>query len=188
MADTELSLLKDRATMMGIKFHPASGIKSLKEKINAKLNTELPEETIPAEIAKITAEPVMKSDAQLKAEHNVQLRKMANQLIRVNVTCMNPNKKEWMGEIFSVSNRVIGTIKKFVPFGAEAGWHVPNAILIMMKERMFQTFKVITLQNGKKGKKGFMTKEFAIEIMEPLTGSELQDLAQRQAMGNTIEQ
>jgi hypothetical protein len=32
-----------------------------------------------------------------------------------------------------------------------------------------------------------LVKEFAIEILDPLTPQELKDLAQRQAMGNRIE-
>jgi hypothetical protein len=100
---------------------------------------------------------------------------------------MNPNKKDWPGEILSISNRVIGTIKKFVPFNTEVGYHVPAAILRLVQERKYQAFKEIKLPNGQKQKRGHLVKEFAIEILDPLTPQELKDLAQRQAMGNRIE-
>lgn len=173
----EIDLLKERATQMGIPFHPSIGVKTLRTKIDTKLSTPI----------STTPNSEDRTPVQLESERNVLLRKQANQLTRIRVTCMNPNKKDWPGEIFSVSNRVIGTIKKFVPFNSEEGYHVPKAILIQMQERKYQTFKEIKLPNGRTQKKGVLVKEFAIEILDPLTPAELKDLAQRQIMGNKIE-
>ena len=186
MTETEIGLLKQRATQMGIKFHPSIGVKTLRDKVNAKLTKTSTVEEEP-EVTGQAPIPIHKSDAQLKAESRIRLRKEANRLIRVKISCMNTNKKDWPGEIFSVSNRTIGTIKKFVPFNAEEGWHVPNALLTLIQERKFQTFKEIKLSNGRKQKKGFLVKEFSVDILDPLTHEELKDLAQRQAIGNRID-
>ena len=43
---------------------------------------------------------------------------------------MNPTKKEWEGEIITVSNALVAvTVKKYIPFAAEDGWHVPQISL-----------------------------------------------------------
>lgn len=179
--ETEISLLKERAVTMGIVFHPSIGVKKLRDKINERLNID----------ASVVVEPkpkqVNKTPQQLLAEKNVHLRKLANRLVRIRVTCMNPNKKDWPGEIFSISNRVIGTIKKFIPFNSEVGYHVPAAILTLMQERQYQTFKEFKLSNNRKQKKGILVKEFSIELLDPLTPLELKELAQRQILSNSID-
>ena len=48
---------------------------------------------------------------------------------------MNPAKKEWTGEIMTVGNRVIGSVKKFIPFNADDGWHVPYIMYEQLRER-----------------------------------------------------
>ena len=95
---------------------------------------------------------------------------------------MNPAKAEWDGEIFVAGNSLIGSIKKFVPFNADDGWHVPNIILQMLRERQCQIFVTEKDSRGNKIRKGKLIREFAIEVLEPLTEEELHDLAQRQAM------
>jgi hypothetical protein len=99
------------------------------------------------------------------------------------VTCMNPNKREWEGEIFTTGNMVVGTFKKYVPF--ETVWHVPQIILTMMRQRKCQVFHTVTdKRTGTKSRRGKMVNEFAVEVLPELSDTELQDLAQRQAMAN----
>jgi len=171
---SELELLKDRADRMGITYHPTIGLSKLKEKVQEKLNGPIVEEgpDTPAR----EAVPVMRA----------RLRKEANQLVRIRLTCMNPDKKDWPGEIISISNSVIGTIKKFIPFEAEDGYHVPLALLGILEERRFQMFYVKKV-DGKKIKKTKLAKEFAIERLDPLTIEELRDLAAQQAMAGSLE-
>ena len=78
------------------------------------------------------------------------------------------------------------TLKKYVPFNAD--WHVPVIIYKHMKER-----KCLIFQNGKgpRGEKIKVKKvvpELSIQLLSPLTGKEIKDLATQQAMANNLDQ
>lgn len=177
----ELTTLKERADLLGITYHPSIGVEKLREKINAHL-----EGTKEAEAAPVVVEEEQAPAGETLAQRNVRLRKNAAKLIRVNVTCMNPAKKEWEGEIFTAGNSIVGTYKKYVPFNTEDGWHVPQIILNQILQRKCQVFYSAKDDRGNKIRKGKQIKEFAVDILPPLTPEELKDLAQRQAMGNTV--
>lgn len=175
----ELTLLKQRAQTLGIKFHPSIGLESLRSKVSAALTVEDAEEA--------AEEPVPEAPA---AESRIQmrnrLRKEASALVRVRVTCMNPNKKEWKGEIFTVSNSIVGTFRKYVQFNTEEGWHVPQIILNMIKARQFQTFYTIKNERGVAVRKGKLVPEFAVDVLPPLTEKELLELSRRQALAGGV--
>lgn len=103
----------------------------------------------------------------------------ANKLIRVRLTCMNPSKKDWDGEIITVGNSVIPTIRKYVPFNVES-YHLPSILLDVLKDRMYQTFVTVGSGNSER-KEAKLMNEFAIQILPDLTQDELDDLAQTQA-------
>lgn len=171
----ELELLKQRADQLGIKYHPSIGLDTLRDKVNAALKTETSETNPEPEVApELTA-------AQIEAKRIRELKAKANELVRIRVTCMNPAKKDWPGEIFTAGNSVVGTFRKMVPFEAE--WHVPRIILNMMQERKYQSFYKVKTPKGEVTRNK-LVKEFAIEILPPLTPKELKELAQRQAMAN----
>ena len=175
----ELTLLKQRAQTLGIKFHPSIGLESLRSKVSAALTGGDAEEA--------AEEPVPEAPA---AESRIQmrnrLRKEASALVRVRVTCMNPNKKEWKGEIFTASNSIVGTFRKYVQFNTEEGWHVPQIILNMIKARQFQTFYTIKNERGVAVRKGKLVPEFAVEVLPPLTEKELLELSRRQALAGGV--
>ena len=168
----ELTVLKQRADQIGLSYHPSIGLETLRAKLNAALTPQ-------------------QDTAEKQAEANEALQRQlaledATRLVRIRVVCMNPAKKEWEGEIFTVGNSVVGTHKKFVPFNNDEGWHVPNMILQMMQERECQTFYTVRDERGNQVRKSKLIKEFAIEILPPLTPDELKDLAQRQAMASGV--
>lgn len=182
-----LADLKERATKLGIKFHPAIGEEKLREKVaeamaegvkpeDDEAGTEATEETGETgevqQVAYASPETGQQKAARLKAE--------ASALIRVRVTNMNPNKREWEGEIFTAANSVVGTFRKYVPFNVP--WHVPRIILNQLRQRKFQYFITEKDQRGNKTQRGELLSEFAIEELPPLTEEELRKLAQRQAM------
>lgn len=176
--EDELTVLKKRATVLGISFGPNTGLDTLRKKVNDHLSASEPE---PKQIT-----PAV-SEKQKQAQARVAARKEATKLVRVNVTCMNPNKKHLEGDFFSVSNSVIGTITKYIKFDTEDGFHVPNAILTVLREKQFQTFTEKKLPNGQKTTVGKLVKEYAIDVLDPLTAEELQELARRQAMAGSID-
>ncbi len=173
--------LKERATKLGIKFHPMIGEDKLREKV-AEAMTRLDGENTPAseesdEVAAISAYVAPK---ETKAQQAYRLKSEASELIRVRVTNMNPNKREWEGEIFTAANSVVGTFRKFVPFNVP--WHVPRIVLEQLRQRQFQHFATEVDQRGNKVRRGRLIAEFAIEELSPLSEKELKELAQRQAM------
>lgn len=177
LTQDELTTLKARADLLGISYHPSIGLEKLREKINAATSDEVPQAN--AVQASAQEENVNQKRARLKKE--------ALELVRIRVTCMNPAKAEWEGEIFTVGNSAVGSITKYVPFNADAGWHVPRIIYTQLAERQCQIFVTVTDSRGNKSRKGKLIREFAIEVMPPLTPEELRDLAQRQAMSKAID-
>lgn len=108
-------------------------------------------------------------------------REEALRLVRINVTCMNPLKSEWEGEIITVGNNLIGTVSKMVPFNTVDGWHVPNIIYQVLKDRQFQQFAAKKVRPGQPASRVTkLVREFAIEVLDPLTEQELKELRQRQ--------
>ena len=175
----ELSTLKARADLLGIQYHPSIGLEKLKEKLNAVIADTPKEEAAP--VAVVT--PGKESEAQMLQ----RLREEQMTLIRIRIACMNPNKAEWQGELFTFGNTLVGTHTKFVPFNAEDGWHVPKILLDLMTERQCQIFVVGKTRNGVTTRQGKLIKEFSIEILAPLTQEELRELAQRQALTESAD-
>lgn len=175
----ELQALKDKATVMGITFHPSIGLEKLRDKVNEVLAEK---EKEAEKLATKTKEP-----AQNNLSERELLQQEATRLVRVRVTCMNPAKKEWAGEIFTVGNSVVGSLKKYVPFDNEEGWHIPYMMYQMLQEKKFQTFYDVKLPNGVKIRQGKLVKEFGIELLPDLTKEELSELARRQALGKHID-
>lgn len=185
----ELATLKQRADIMGIKYHPNIKLESLKTKVSAKLNGEVDEYTDEEIESAVASEEAMTEStftpmekptfAQLKAKRKQD----ALRLVRIRVACMNPVKANMKGEIFCVGNAELGMLKKYIPFNAEQGWHVPNIILQEIRDKKFVSHfdtkvgnKVIT--------KTKLIPEYSIEILDPLTAEELKELANRQLITN----
>jgi hypothetical protein len=194
----QLAELKRRADQMGVHYHPNIGIEKLSEKIAARLADKPDPDQVPAAVPGSVAmgagsqaaaldtsgEFIPPAETPQQKKRRKQLE--ASALVRVRITCMNPAKKEWDGEIFTVGNSVVGTFKKFVPFnGADDGYHIPQIMLEMLRAKECQIF---VDQKTAKGKirQGKLIKEFAIEVLPPLTEEEIHDLAQRQAMANSV--
>ena len=177
LAAAELENLKIRAEKLGVKFHPSISADKLRDKIKAaQAECE----------GSVGEQPEVKSATvaveESPAAKKLRLKREGLKLVRVRITCMNPTKKEWEGEIFTVSNNAVGTVKRYVPYNAEDGWHVEQILLNQLRERQCQIFTTDKDSRGNKIRKGKLIREFAIEVLEPLTEEELHDLAQRQAM------
>jgi len=166
----ELTLLKERADFMGIKYHPSIGLDKLKEKVNDAL------------ISGKEPSPVKETATQAK----MRKIKEANRLVRVRVTCMDPNKKGWKGDFFTVMNPMIGTVKKFIPFNSV--WHVPAILLKQIKRKKRQEFYEVDTKFGLKVKRARMVPMFAVEELPPLTKDELEELARKQSLNRSIDE
>jgi hypothetical protein len=189
---TELDLLKQRATMMGVSFSNNIGIDTLRERIKAKMEEREPEEVEGAEPKEPQVNPLT-GDKPTASGKTPSLRDYLLQrdtaLIRVRIQCLDPKKKDLKGEIITVANDHLGTVRKFVPFGeaTDEGFHIPMCIYKMMKERKFlqiKTFK--NKQNGQVQVTEQWVREFALEVLDPLTPKELAHLAATQAAAGNI--
>jgi hypothetical protein len=180
LTQDELTTLKARADLLGITYHPSIGLDKLRAKVQAAMDSSAP----PADEDEAAAAPVPASETPL--EKRKRLIAEATKLVRIRLTCMNPLKKEWDGEIITVGNAAVGSLKKFIPFNAEDGWHVPHMMYEHLRDRQCQTFYTVTDSRGNKSRRGKLIREFAIEVLPPLSQEELTELARRQAMSHAV--
>lgn len=203
---TELDLLKQRATLMGIAFSNNIGEDTLRQRIAdkqaeldaAESSSDEEDEEQEEEQVIQTASAALASDGEQvvakTTERPLTLReqivKEQMRLVRIRITCLDPKKKDLPGEFLTVANEYLGTVRKFIPFGevTDDGYHVPYCLYKMLEARKFlniRTFKdrrtgTVRVESG-------YVKEFAIEVLDPLTPAELAKLATAQKAAGSIE-
>jgi hypothetical protein len=189
---SELDSLKARAKQMNIPFHPSISLEKLREKVNAAVTTDgpvAPDDTKAADAVAASKEAPVALVEETELEKLRRMRRDQTRLVRVRMTCLNPNKKDIEGEIISVGNNVVGTLKRYVPFtGADEGWHIPFIMYEVLRDRMCQIF--VRERTGPAGTPVMRSKtirEFAIEILPDLTQEELNELARRQALAGSVD-
>lgn len=207
---TELQLLKEKAKVMGITHSPNIGVEKLKAMIEAKkqeidgsastaiANTQAESGS---KINALTGQPVEEefvstavavegSTAPVGKVKSLRAHLIETQtaLVRLRITNMDPKKKNVPGEIFTVANEYIGTVRKYVPFGeqTDGGYHVPYCIYEFMKGRTFLDIQEKKGKNGPEIKQRWV-REFALEVLDPLTDAELARLAQTQAARGDLD-
>lgn len=180
---SELEVLKQRATLMNIKFSNNISVEKLREKIEA---------------AQVKDEPVVEAAVNpLGANQEAGVKKMTlgqkiraeqTRLIRVRIQNLDPKKKDLPGEIITVANEYMGTVRKFVPFGevTDNGYHIPYCIYEFLKERKFINITTRKGKNGLPDIRATEAREFSIEVLPPLTEAELVQLAQAQIAAGSL--
>lgn len=180
---SELEVLKQRATLMNIKFSNNISVEKLREKIEA---------------AQVKDEPVVEATVNpLGANQEAGVKKMTlgqkiraeqTRLIRVRIQNLDPKKKDLPGEIITVANEYMGTVRKFVPFGevTDNGYHIPYCIYEFLKERKFINITTRKGKNGLPDIRATEAREFSIEVLPPLTEAELAQLAQAQIAAGSL--
>lgn len=174
-----LAKLKERARMMGIKHSNNISADKLAEKIQARMegrdDTEVKEDVSEAD------EELPHKD---QARRRIEKYNDAMKLVRLRIACLNPQKRDLPGEILTVSSRLTGPVRKFVLYGerTDNGYHVPNIIYKMMKERKFLSVKEVKdRQTGRIYPEEQWVSEYSLEVLDPLTPKELKELANQQA-------
>ena len=174
----EMATLKARAELLGVKFHPSISLEKLREKVSADVEGK-PDKPV---------EVVTQVNEETLAQRRMRKKQEANELVRIRVTCMNPAKKEWEGEIFTAGNSLVGSFSKYVPFNdAEDGWHVPRIVYNQIIQRQCQIFTTTRDNRGNTSRKGKLIKEFSVEVMPNLTPAELATLARKQSMAKATD-
>lgn len=187
----ELTSLQERADLLGLPYKKSYGVDKMREIVNAAVQApaaELPnlkaisvqEITSAVDVAAVRAQMI---EEETPNQRRWRLRKEATKLVRVRVMNLNPARRDWEGDTYTVSNRNIGTIKRYVPYDVE--WHIEQALLNVMLERKCQVFTTRKdSRTNRERKEPRLVNELSIAILEPLSKQELKDLAQRQAMAS----
>ncbi|UUB18139.1 hypothetical protein [Escherichia phage ST4] len=181
---SELEVLKQRATLMNIKFSNNISVEKLREKIEAAQAKDEPE------VKESAVNPLgEKQEAGVKKMTLGQkIRAEQTRLIRVRIQNLDPKKKDLPGEIITVANEYMGTVRKFVPFGevTDNGYHIPYCIYEFLKERKFINITTRKGKNGLPDIRATEAREFSIEVLPPLTEAELAQLAQAQIAAGSL--
>ena len=192
---SELDMLKSRAKLMGITFSNNIGLDALKTKIEehkqaseAKTQTQT-QVTAQTDMqqAESQTENQKKKVKTLSLRSHLQKEKM--KLVRLRITNLDPKKKDLPGEILTIGNEYLGTVRKFVPFGeaTDNGYHVPYCLYEMMRDRKFLSIKTRKGPKGQTIVEQQMVREFALEILPPLTEAELARLSAAQLSAGGVE-
>src|SRR6185312_8999598 len=88
-------------------------------------------------------------------------------LIRVRITNFDPKKQGLPGELFTVANEYLGTVKRFVPYGeaTENGWHLPYCIYELLKEKQYLDIQIRKNRLGREEVHTRWVKEFGLEVL-----------------------
>lgn len=126
---------------------------------------------------------------QIAAQKRAKLFKEQMKLVRCRIQNLDPKKANLPGEIFTVANRILGTVRKFVPYGevTEDGYHLPYIIYRELESRRFLNIRTIKdRRTGHIRVDSSWAKEFAIEVLPPLTEEELAKLANAQKAAGSV--
>lgn len=194
--------LKRQARELGIQFHPRMGAERLRALIQE--HTQKGSETASqAVVDEAVGEPQVEAtkpvqsfsgsekglymtEEEYERKRFGEAKRNANRLVRVRITCMDPTKKNWTGEIISVGSSKLGTYKKFIPFNSEEPYHIPWIIYQELKERKCRVGTTVKLPNGQEVNKYKLVNAFSIELLPPLRPDELEDLKKQQALAKGL--
>lgn len=169
----------------GIKVHHKTGI----DKLRSTLSDVLDGSYAPEEVVKSidSDAPVDPKDVKILsvAEHRAKLTKEQRAMLvtRIVVSPNDPLMSSYPGLIFTVGSSAVNNgrmIKKYVPFNNDEGWHVPQIILDQIEAAQMQKFRTVTAPNGDKVLQPYLTKKFNVQILDPLTPTEMASLAAAQ--------
>lgn len=184
----ELTFLKERAKVMGIPFSNNISLETLRKRVNDKMEGK---EEAP-EVNALTGDPEIAQALNPKPlnpkANAVALRKLMHakqmRLVRVRVTNMDPKKKDLPGEIWTVANEYLGTVRKFVPYGEQAddGFHIPYCLYRLLDSKRFLHIRdVKDRTTGTVRQDKVWAKEFSLDVLPALSQGELDQLAAAQA-------
>ena len=110
-------------------------------------------------------------------------------LVRCQIHNNNPAKNDLFGEIYSVQNKYLGVVRKFIPYGkyTENGYHVPRILVNMLKKKRYIQVRPVKNPDGTERTETSQAPEFTITELRPLSRDELAKLASMQAARGSSE-
>ena len=182
----EREALKARCQLLGIQTQGNQSNETLRALIRAKQDE--------MDAAACQANPAAFDEAVETSEGRTPslreyLKTEALKLVRVRISCMNPQLAKMGSVIITTGNEYTGTVRKVVFFGekTENGYHIPQIILNVLQRRKFQQVVEERNHKGHLVPRARWMKEFNIEILPPLTQKELNALKDRQLATNSID-
>jgi len=162
---SKLEELKVEAEELGVSFPKNIGEDKLEAKIAAFKDGSLGESKKPVK--------------------EMTLRQKMSKLIRVRVTCNDPQFKKHNGLTRAAGSTTFFR-KRFVPFNRET--HIEQVIFDNMKRAQYQWFEEkVNRTTGRKYKIPRSSPAFVIETLEPLTEEEYATLARDQRSRDTFD-
>jgi hypothetical protein len=138
--------LIDELAVCGVKLHPNTGIKKLQDTLsNLQVSNSNNDEEINMETVTETKPKVLPKEVKLTPTQD------AMRLIRIVVRSNNPNQVAKTGAIFTSCSSSVNkgkSVKKYVPFNNEEGWHVPHIIYEKLLNAECQIWKSEKRPNG----------------------------------------
>lgn len=213
---SEMEVLKNQATLLGVPYSPNIGLETLRKRVEDKLNDKAEEEPDPmmaatnATIAPAAPAPKAKPRGSFYTDKECQdmsvedikelpaksrtrvirVRQRLEQLalIRCQIYCNNPKKNDLRGEIITVGNKYVGTVRKMIPFGeaTENGYHIAKILFDALKRRKYQKITVTKRPDGTEEVKTQLVPEYTLNVLTPLTEDELKELALRQTAAERV--
>ena len=185
-AKQEREVLKTRCQLLGIQTQGNQSNDTLRALIRAKQDE--------MDAAARQADPASFDEAEVTNEGRTpSVREYvgaeALKLVRVRISCMNPQLAKFGSVIITTGNEYTGVVRKVVFFGekTENGYHIPQIILNVLQRRKFQQIVEERNHLGHLVPRARWMKEFNIEILPPLTQKELNALRDRQLATNAID-
>jgi hypothetical protein len=129
-----------------------------------------------------------------EVEKRAIVRAKAMRLHRVRVHNLDPQDSAVPGAIKTVYNKYCGKVSKYIPYGEENeyGYHIPEILLNSLREEKYTMRKEVKQRGqvssfGVKQYKTVLMPKFNIEMLPPLTKSEIAGLAQDQKARGAID-
>jgi hypothetical protein len=193
----DLLQIRARADALGVSYHHMAGVPKIQKAIDLHLEAmgkeQEAEDLTTLKVASEAPVPkvpekmiVPKSGVAFRAEQVRRNKLEANRLVRCVIQCMDPQKREWPGELFSVGSAKLGTFKKYVPYNSEP-YHIPKIIYDMLTEKKCSVFYNAIGDKGHKTRKSRLIPAYSIQVLDPLTPAELKTLSVKQALAQGKE-
>lgn len=177
---TEVQIIADE---LGISYHHRAGDATIQKLIDSHREAmKDPNAMAEGVLAKEDCIPMDHAEYAAKYQKSGDKRRKCAALVRCRIQNMNPVKKEWTGEFFSVGSAKLGTFKKMIPYNSSEPYHIPKIMYDMLVEKKCTVFHTDKDDRGNSVRKGRLVNEFAIEVLPPLTPAELEELGRTQAL------
>lgn len=178
MQAAELEQLKAKADQLGVGYHPSIKAAKLRNKIREHQDALEAKEL--AEANEVGMDDGSSAASVPKKNRTpAEARAAAMSLVRCQVTCMDPSKKAYNGELITAGNSAIGTVRKFVPFGRD--FHIPRIMFNVLRDKQYVQHIVVELPNGMERKEKQLVRAYNVAELPPLTKAEISEIAERQS-------